>query len=181
MRSLCLCALWLICFCGCVPAPQYTTRPEPEVGIESSPRAEPVVQAKREIRPLPEVGNGIDPARLDSIIARYLGIPYGLRRGRSRFDCSGFIREVFRNYSGRDLPASSSEMFRRLQPIESDAAVAGDLVFFGNNGGVSHAGIYRGNGTFAHASKSLGVTISSFGETYYRKRYLGARRVPAAR
>ena len=72
-------------------------------------------------------------------------------------------------------------MFKHLEPIASNQALAGDLVFFGNTDKVTHAGIYRGDGTFAHASKSLGVTISSFAEPYYRQRYLGARRIPLSR
>lgn len=181
MRPVLLGILLLVLAGGCVPAPRYTSRPWSDVDLEPSVRSGPTVQTAQAIQTLPEAGNGIDPARLDSIISRYLGTPYGQRQGRSRFDCSGFIREVFRNYSGRDLPASSRDMFKRLEPIASDQALCGDLVFFGNNGAVSHAGIYRGDGTFAHASKSLGVTISSFAEPYYRQRYLGARRVPLSR
>jgi len=52
-------------------------------------------------------------------------------------------------------------------------------VFFENieNYGVSHVGIYVGDNRFAHASTSSGVIISDFNMAYYKKRYVGARRV----
>ena len=54
----------------------------------------------------------------------------------------------------------------------------GDLVFFNTTGrGVSHVGIYVGNGKFAHASTSKGVRVDRVNDTYWGKRYIGAKRV----
>ncbi|MMZ60686.1 Murein DD-endopeptidase MepS/Murein LD-carboxypeptidase precursor [compost metagenome] len=51
-------------------------------------------------------------------------------------------------------------------------------MFFNTSGkGVSHVGVYVGDGKFAHASSSKGVIISSLSEKYYVKRYVGAKRV----
>jgi cell wall-associated NlpC family hydrolase len=56
--------------------------------------------------------------------------------------------------------------------------IAGDLVFFNTSGnGVSHVGVYVGDGKFAHASSSKGVTISKLSEKYYVDRYVGAQRI----
>jgi lipoprotein Spr len=53
----------------------------------------------------------------------------------------------------------------------------GDLVFFNTRGGVSHVGVYLGEGYFTHSSSSAGVTISSLDDNYYSKKYIGGGRV----
>ena len=56
----------------------------------------------------------------------------------------------------------------------------GDLVFFATRGGsrVGHVGIYVGSGKFIHASSGGGrVRVDSLNEGYYKRRYVGARRV----
>ena len=53
-------------------------------------------------------------------------------------------------------------------------------VFFKNTysgPGVSHVGIYMGEGRFAHASSSKGGTITPLDNPYFKTRYAGARRV----
>ena len=51
------------------------------------------------------------------------------------------------------------------EPVERHTLQFGDLVFLAIEGDTpSHVGIYVGDGLFAHASVSLGVTVSVFGQ-----------------
>lgn len=93
------------------------------------------------------------------------------------FDCSGFILYIFNQYDTK-LPRTSKSMSQIGDKVAKDDLLPGDLVFFNTFGeGVSHAGIYIGDGDFAHASSSKGVSINNLSEKYYAKRYITARRV----
>jgi len=55
----------------------------------------------------------------------------------------------------------------------------GDLLFFSNTykRGLSHAGIYIGNGKFIHAqNERTGVLVSSLNTAYWSAHYTGATR-----
>ncbi len=103
------------------------------------------------------------------------------RRGgtsRGGFDCSGFTRYVFAKY-GILLPHSSAAQARIGRPVSKSELQPGDLVFFQTyRRGISHVGIYIGNGRFVHASTHRrGVTVDYLDSPYYGPRYRGARRV----
>ena len=117
-------------------------------------------------------------ARLAAIARQYEGTPYrwgGTSPGG--FDCSGFTQYVF-NRLGIDLPHSASEQASLGTHVDKGDLLPGDLVFFHTYApGISHVGIYLGNGNFISATNQ-GVTIDSLNDTYYwGPRYVGARRV----
>jgi peptidoglycan DL-endopeptidase LytE len=116
---------------------------------------------------------------LRGIAERYLGVTY-VYGGSSAtgLDCSGFVSLVFQEL-GLRLPRTSREQFLIGERIEQNALLEGDLVFFDTTGkGVSHVGIYLGDGEFIHAASNPGKVIKSkLEERYYAQRYLGARRV----
>lgn len=103
-----------------------------------------------------------------------------VRGGTSRggFDCSGFTRYVYAKY-GISLPHSSAAQASRGTPVSKSQLKSGDLVFFQTyRRGISHVGIYVGNGNFVHAaSRGRGVTVDSLSSAYYAPRYRGARRI----
>ena len=121
----------------------------------------------------------IDIEKLYASVDRYIGSPY--RYGgdsEAGIDCSAFTRMVYRSQSV-ELPRSSSEQSFVGFGVNQAIMRPGDLVFFDPSivGRISHVGVYLGNGVFAHASSSKGVTKSSIREKYYTKRFVKANRV----
>jgi cell wall-associated NlpC family hydrolase len=116
---------------------------------------------------------------LTSTVQKYMGIPYKWGgEDISGMDCSGFTRCVFRDLAGLNLPHSAKGQYGLGSAVPAENLRAGDLVFFKiNRFTISHVGIYLGNGTFAHASRSEGVTITDFADEYYQRTYRGAKRL----
>jgi len=99
---------------------------------------------------------------------------------RAGFDCSGFVQFVYRETLGLPLPRSTRMQFEMpSRPVRRDALATGDLVFFDTGGrGVSHVGLYVGEGRFVHAPNHGGrVRLDHLDDRYWTKRYRGARRV----
>ncbi|MBI4550964.1 MAG: C40 family peptidase [Candidatus Latescibacteria bacterium] len=114
-----------------------------------------------------------------SAIESFLGTPY--RYGGDSLDgidCSGLVMVIYRSSAGVQLPHIAEQLIRLGKKVKLKKIRFGDLVFFntGSQEGV-HSGIYVGDGQFAHASLSRGVILSRLDETYYRQRFLEARRV----
>jgi len=80
---------------------------------------------------------------------------------------------------GVDLPHSAAAQFGRGSRVAKGSLKSGDLVFFSTTRrGISHVGIYVGDGKFVHASSARGrVRVDSLAEGYYSDRFRGARRV----
>lgn len=111
----------------------------------------------------------------------YLGYPYVYAgAGPSGFDCSGFTMYVVQNTLGMDISHSVPTQYSMGTPISQNQLQAGDLVFFENTfaPGLSHVGIYIGNGQFIHAeNESTGVVVSDLNSDYYSSHYYGAVRL----
>ncbi|MFC6647567.1 C40 family peptidase [Paenibacillus rhizoplanae] len=123
-------------------------------------------------------GSAFADSKMDKVIDKTIGTKY-VSGGTSTngFDCSGFTMFVF-DKIGINLPHQSGSQYQMGSAVSRDEMRPGDLVFFNTNGkGVSHVGIYVGDGDFAHASSSRGVTISSLNDSYYVNRYVGAKRI----
>jgi len=99
----------------------------------------------------------------------------------SGLDCSGFVRYVFQDTLGMTLPRRAEEMSRVGEKVRVSELKPGDLVFFNTmRRSFSHVGIYIGDNKFVH-SPSTGSTIrvDDMDDSYWEKRYTGARRVEA--
>ena len=113
-------------------------------------------------------------------VIKYLETPYKYGGNTENgIDCSGFTLQVYEKSTGIKLPRSAREQFAVGEKVEREDLSFGDLVFFNTRrrSNPGHVGIYIGDDQFIHSSTSLGVTISSLQEPYYKKRYIGARRV----
>lgn len=64
-------------------------------------------------------------------------------------DCSGLVEQVYKQFGGIDLGTTNSEHLwsdnNGGQKVDRSNLQAGDMVFFGTGGDVSHVGIYAGN------------------------------------
>ena len=108
-----------------------------------------------------------------------LGTPY-VWGGTSPagFDCSGFTQYVYAQ-SGIRLDRTTSQQVQHGTAVSKSNLQPGDLVFLKDTyrSGVSHVGIYIGDGKMIHASSSKGVTTSDLSNSYYQKHYHSARRI----
>ncbi|WP_172201013.1 C40 family peptidase [Saccharibacillus qingshengii] len=115
---------------------------------------------------------------LSESVNEYIGVPYKWGgTTKSGMDCSGFILAVIDHFN-INLPRVSRDQAKAGTPVSRENLRPGDLVFFNTFGkGISHAGIYVGNGEFAHSSSSKGVRISPMNQGYFKNKYVTARRV----
>lgn len=115
---------------------------------------------------------------LDSKVEELLGTKYAWGGASTKgFDCSGFTMYVFAEF-GIELPHWSKGQAAKGSEVKKDDLRPGDLVFFNTSGsGISHVGIYLGDGEFVHSASNKGVVINKLSEDYYKKRYVTARRI----
>ncbi|MFS0605130.1 NlpC/P60 family protein [Peribacillus frigoritolerans] len=87
-------------------------------------------------------------------------------------DCSGFIYWVMKE-QGLSVKRDSAEDYFSLVP-KIDNPKAGDLVFFRDTGtrvGVTHVGIYLGEGRFLNSTENSGVHISNLSSGYFAEKF----------
>ena len=106
---------------------------------------------------------------------KYLGYPYvwGGSNPSTSFDCSGFVSYVLTNSglvnTGR---LGAQGLYNVCTPVSSSDAQPGDLVFFVgtyDTPGVSHVGIYVGDGVMLHCGDP--IQYSSINTSYWQSHF----------
>ena len=108
---------------------------------------------------------------------KYLGKPYVMGGSSpAGFDCSGFVYYVLKN-NGKSITRSSAASYYSTAKKVTTPKV-GDLVFFSGTykKGISHVGIYIGDGKMIHASGSK-VNIATFKSGYWKSYFTGYGRI----
>jgi cell wall-associated NlpC family hydrolase len=117
-------------------------------------------------------------SRAIQLAQTWLGVPYlfgGCSRGG--VDCSCLVQNVYAAL-GIHLPRVAVDQFNMTSPIKDPQP--GDLVFFANTyaPGISHVGIYIGNGLQINAPMSGEVvSVAPVFTGYWGAHYAGAHRV----
>lgn len=130
-----------------------------------------------------DAASGATPDQIAEYALKFKGVPYKWGGTTpSGFDCSGYIRYVYGNF-GISLPRTSAEQFNVGTAVSKSNLKKGDLVFFANTykPGISHTGIYIGNGNVISA-ESQGISISNINTNpYWAPKYAGAKRLSSVK
>lgn len=120
-------------------------------------------------------------SEIDVAIQNLLGVKYkfGGNDPSKALDCSALILRIAEIAGQKVLPRTAKMMASSTKPVGKDEIRHGDLLFFNTRGDAhSHVGMYLGGGRFVHASSTKGkVTYSQLSNSYFRKRFTGARRI----
>lgn len=139
-----------------------------------------------DIAVLPATVSATDPVAklsIDEMVVfsrQFLGLPYTWG-GRSSlgYDCSGFV-QMLMHERGYSLPRDANVQARweGFAPVDVNSLKAGDVLYFGHNGKITHTGMFIGNGEFIHATthEHPVIQISKLDE-FWRKALITQRRV----
>jgi cell wall-associated NlpC family hydrolase len=97
---------------------------------------------------------------------------------RQGADSAGYVVQLHKEVSASALAKTPTELWTSGKAVGIAAFEPGDLVFFGDLNSLSpiHVGIYVGDRSFTHSSVGTGVSFASLDDTYWKPRFLGARR-----
>lgn len=127
------------------------------------------------------------------------GKPYVLgAKGPNAFDCSGLLNYAVKQSLGKyslkidEFPRLAADIYKKVVKISPEDREPGDLIFFSENGRISHVGLYMGrykdtnlaNGkdrldgrivflNAASAGPETGVVLSAVDEPYWKKHFYG--------
>ncbi len=147
--------------------------------VEPAPEAMAPLPAAQMEEPTTDWSNRARELLINAISHTGIQYKYGGNSPETGFDCSGFVRYVFKQTVNLTLPHSALALSQIGKAISKDELQAGDLVFFKTiKNTISHVGIYMGDNRFIHAPNAKGVVrIESMEDGYWAKRFSGAQRL----
>lgn len=135
---------------------------------------------------IPQETLDADPsfAALMEEAVKYIGYPYvwGGASPETSFDCSGFVSYVFTTSGVYNTGRLGAKGLRSLcRTVPDDQAQPGDVVFFEGTmdedvAGITHCGIYVGNGMMLHCGNPIGYADLS--DAYWQTHFHPFGRVP---
>jgi len=165
-------SLALICTSPVVAEPSiYGTSAPPVSGMSPTPAPQPL-----------ENGSWSTTAQevlINALSLTGIKYKYGGNSPETGFDCSGFVRYVFRQATDLTLPHGARAISQLGQTVALNDLQPGDLVFFNTlKSAFSHVGIYLGNNKFIHSpSSGGGINVVNMNDSYWAQRFNGARRI----
>ena len=104
---------------------------------------------------------------------------YGAERPEIGFDCSGFVRYLYRDTLGLELPRTAAAQSASGARVATLAQLrVGDLVFFEQDQRIFHVGLYVGEGRFVHAPRTgKNVALSTLQSGYWQQRFAHGQRL----
>lgn len=124
------------------------------------------------------IDNANVEAKLKNIAYEWRKTPYILGGTTKKgADCSGFTQSALLSFNTK-IPRTTKTQINSGIKVSKANLKAGDLVFFKTGRGPNgmHVGIYTGKGNFIHLSTKGGVKEVSLNNSYWKARYIGARR-----
>src|SRR5207245_5020041 len=148
----------------------------------SAPAAQSPSVVRTLVATVPAFQGGLSPDsalanRIMEFARAWLGVPYVFGGCSSAgVDCSCLVQNVYAA-AGIHLPRVAVDQFNATVPVSDPQP--GDLVFFANTyePGISHVGIYIGNGMQINApTTGQVVSVAPVFTGYWGNHYAGARR-----
>jgi cell wall-associated NlpC family hydrolase len=140
-------------------------------------RGDPGDNAQRVLRAPNEQASQAVAFRALSLV----GTPYvyGGESPTQGFDCSGFVKYIYRDAINLGLARTSVAQSQSGAKVFSLRALRlGDLVFFAEKGQIFHVGLYVGEGRFVHAPRTgKNVELSTLNNVYWGPRFVFGRRM----
>jgi len=126
----------------------------------------------------PYIASSSDHARAAAVARQMIGVPYKWGGSTPRgFDCSGLVQYSYK-MAGLRAPRTSKAQYSSSERLRLKDAREGDLVFFNFDRGISHVGIYLGDGRFVHApSRGKRVEVASLTQPPYSDHFVAAGRI----